>query len=392
MRLTNIPPPLSLHELALSSNAVDVAVEVIRTSKPRVFIGVLHHESVSLWEWDFTNALATPFLKWCSKTSFESPSSYLQQQVAFCGGNALALLLNNVNGSEVQILDLETGRTRKTLQFANDGFRGLVAQQANVRLETILLLKGTLVISASDLAQPANSLEVVQRLGLSPNSSPRVEVISLPSKSTQNKSDLPNGDLQDLNRVMFGLSDNGVLFANERVLARNCTSFLVTPAHLIFTTGQHLLKFVHMVGVDGKASDALKVAMLTTPLDIEVPPDTPELDERCRSIERGAKLVTVMPSIFALVMQMPRGNLETIYPRALVLVGIRQNIDEKRYKKAFLSCRSHRVDMNILHDHDPKEFIENIELFVDQIEKVEHIDLFMSQLRCVSPCHFLPIY
>lgn len=80
-------------------------------------------------------------------------------------------------------------------------------------------------------------------------------------------------------------------------------------------------------------------------------------------------------------MQMPRGNLETIYPRALVLAGIRQSISEKRYKKAFLACRSQRVDMNILHDHDPPKFIANINLFVDQVEKVEHIDLFLSQLR-----------
>lgn len=91
--------------------------------------------------------------------------------------------------------------------------------------------------------------------------------------------------------------------------------------------------------------------------------------------------MTVMPSVFALVMQMPRGNLETIYPRALVLPGIRNSIDRKKYKKAFLACRNQRVDMNILHDHSPQQFISNVESFIDQIQKVEHIDLFLSQLR-----------
>ena len=91
--------------------------------------------------------------------------------------------------------------------------------------------------------------------------------------------------------------------------------------------------------------------------------------------------MTVMPYSFALVMQMPRGNLETIYPRALVLVGIRTNINEKKYRKAFFACRNHRVDMNILHDHDPQQFISNVPLFLDQVQKVEHIDLFLSQLR-----------
>ena len=91
--------------------------------------------------------------------------------------------------------------------------------------------------------------------------------------------------------------------------------------------------------------------------------------------------MTVMPSIFALVLQMPRGNLETIYPRALVLAGIRDDIKEKNYKKAFLACRNQRVDMNILHDHNPQQFLANVGLFIDQVKKVEHIDLFLSQLR-----------
>jgi len=78
---------------------------------------------------------------------------------------------------------------------------------------------------------------------------------------------------------------------------------------------------------------------------------------------------------------MPRGNLETIYPRALVLAGIRDSIQAKKYKKAFLACRNHRVDMNILHDYNAEAFIADAELFVDQVGKSEYIDLFLSQLR-----------
>jgi elongator complex protein 1 len=51
--------------------------------------------------------------------------------------------------------------------------------------------------------------------------------------------------------VAFGLTKSGVLYANERMLVRNCTSFVVTSAHLIFTTTQHLLKFVHLTSPDG---------------------------------------------------------------------------------------------------------------------------------------------
>lgn len=112
-----------------------------------------------------------------------------------------------------------------------------------------------------------------------------------------------------------------------------------------------------------------------------MPLDEPQKDERCRSIERGAKIVTVMPSSYSVVLQMPRGNLETIYPRALVLAAIRRSIENEQYSDAFLACRNQRVDMNILHDHNPDKFLANVETIVGQIKRIEHIDLLLSQLR-----------
>lgn len=123
---------------------------------------------------------------------------------------------------------------------------------------------------------------------------------------------------------------------------------------------------------------------LTVHTEMEVPDDTPETDERCRSIERGSKLVSVIPSIFAVVLQAPRGNIETIYPRALVLAGIRTFIDQKKYRSAFLACRSQMVDLNILHDYAPEQFMENVGLFIDQVKKIEYIDDFISRLSYVD--------
>ncbi|RMX99264.1 hypothetical protein D0868_09634 [Hortaea werneckii] len=162
----------------------------------------------------------------------------------------------------------------------------------------------------------------------------------------------------------FSLSENGALRKQGKPLPIRCTSFVATSSHLIFTTTNHLLKFVHL------ADDE----------DLQIPPDEPEKDERCRNVERGAKIVTVIPSTFALILQMPRGNLETIYPRALVLAGVRNCIVNRDYKKAFMICRSHRVDMNILHDYAPEQFMQDIELFIKQVKKTEHIDLFLSSV------------
>jgi elongator complex protein 1 len=81
---------------------------------------------------------------------------------------------------------------------------------------------------------------------------------------------------------------------------------------------------------------------------------------------------------------MPRGNLETVYPRALVLAGVRRSIEARDYKKAFLACRNNRVDLNLLHDYAPSQLLECIELFVQQLKKIEHIDLVLSQLRYIT--------
>jgi len=162
----------------------------------------------------------------------------------------------------------------------------------------------------------------------------------------------------------FSSSESGILHRDGVPLPVRCTSFIATSTHLIFTTSNHLLKFVHLRDNE----------------ELQIPPDEPEKDERCRNIERGAKIVTVMPSTYALILQMPRGNLETVYPRALVLAGIRQSILVRDYRNAFLTCRTHRVDMNILHDYAPEQLMRDIELFLKQVKKVEYVDLFLSSL------------
>lgn len=116
-------------------------------------------------------------------------------------------------------------------------------------------------------------------------------------------------------------------------------------------------------------------------IELQVPEDDPEKDERCRNVERGSRLVTAIPTNMSIVLQMPRGNLETIFPRAMVVAGIRDLIEEKNYGRAFSYCRTQRVDMNILYDHKPEQFLSHVGLFLDQLEKVSYIDLFLSALQ-----------
>lgn len=46
-----------------------------------------------------------------------------------------------------------------------------------------------------------------------------------------------------------------------------------------------------------------------------------------RRVERGSRIVTVVPSAMSLVLQMPRGNLETVNPRPLVMEVVKKDLD-----------------------------------------------------------------
>lgn len=344
LRVANVPPPMAFSEVELQHNAVDVA---INRSANR--IAVLHADSVSVFTCNFA---AKPVVHPKFVESYAITTA-VTRQVAFIGDDQVAVLCSEAGSATdvVHQVDLEAGN----VSVPHDTPSKVAALFSRADHDSICFedVEG----SCFEVENLSDSDLKAQLLVKFPVYCPSVEVWR---------------DTEQM--ITFGLSANGTLYAlsntpgsaspQERLQVRNCTSFLVTPAHLIFTTTQHLLKFVHLhTG------------------DLEVPSDEPEKDERCRSIERGAKLVAVMPTSFSLVMQMPRGNLETIYPRALVLVGIRRSITEKSYKAAFFACRNHRVDMNILHDYAPKQFMASVLLFVKQLKKVEHVDLFLSQLR-----------
>lgn len=68
----------------------------------------------------------------------------------------------------------------------------------------------------------------------------------------------------------------------------------------------------------------------------------PEINDRtfnARSVERGARIVTV--SGFKVILQMPRGNIETLYPRLLMFKALREMLsaDPPSYHQAFRMVR-----------------------------------------------------
>ncbi|ORY11096.1 elongator complex protein 1 [Clohesyomyces aquaticus] len=340
LRVANTPPPMSLHQLVLEHKSIDVAVSM---SSNR--LAVLSESGIAVYALDMRKRpVPAPKLLWRSS----SLQGHQPRHVAFVGDEEIFALTDNWD-TEHGCLWKSEGQDFVPLgPIELPGHISSIMPSVDYQSIYVQFQDGSLYRVRQEALPDTLSI----RFGLVnkfPSFAPEVRVIN-----------------QDDQAIAFGLTKSGVLYANERILVRNCTSYIVTPAHLIFTTAPHLLKFVHLT---------------TNENDLEVPSDEPQKDERCRSIERGARLVTAIPTTYSVVLQMPRGNLETIYPRALVLAAIRRSIEAERYAEAFLACRSQRVDMNILHDHDPDGFMKNIENIARQIKRVDHIDLLLSQLR-----------
>ncbi|KAH8821188.1 elongator complex protein-like protein 1 [Xylogone sp. PMI_703] len=342
-KVANIPPPMALHEPSVASNIVDVTF-----SADGSLAAVLHQQGIALFKWDpsIPSSTTPVVLGQLIFEESELTSEWaVSQQICFSGANEVITLRTDQSHTFVTYysMDIQAGSIEKLRSTA-------IPVSAHFGMASFVeddLPHAFIQLSSGDIQSLTCDDHRLQSCSL-PFFMPWIELVA-------------DGE----NYTTFGMTNNGHLYANSRLLVKNCTSFIVTPAHLIFTTTSHLLKFVHITGV----------------ADLELPPDDPENDERCRSIERGARIVTAMPTALSLVLQMPRGNLETIWPRAMVVAGIRKLIDEKNYRKAFTHCRTQRVDMNILYDHVPEQFLANVPLFIDQLRKITYIDLFLSSLR-----------
>ncbi|KAL1584602.1 hypothetical protein WHR41_06996 [Cladosporium halotolerans] len=340
LRAANVPPPMAFDEVDLPSNAVDVAFSATGTE-----MVVLHETQVSFWRCDYS---AKPAKHAEHFKTVEIPEVDgripVTRQIVASPERQILITSSTTNEANTTIVAASIDSDDCVTLPATNAVRSIFARSDH---RQILCQSNDGGISIANITDGEISLDATEMM--LPTACPRVEVW--------------HGTEQE---ITVGLTASGVLHVLsdfKPLKIPGCTSFSLSPSHLIYTTSQQLLKFIHLHNGE-----------------LEVPPDEPEKDERCRNVERGAKLVTVMPSAYSLVLQMPRGNLETIYPRALVLAGIRSSINARDYKKAFNICRVQRVDMNILHDYAPQQFMQDIELFVKQVKKTEYIDLVLSSL------------
>ena len=177
-------------------------------------------------------------------------------------------------------------------------------------------------------------------------------------------------------RIIVGLSSRYRLYMDELLLSDNASSFVLSTSHeyLCFATigSRCQLRFLSLLELHSfdpfSGSDENYVRQGYQP----------------RSIERGARLVAVLPHQPTVVVQMPRGNIETVHPRALLLRHSVHLIEEGNFSDAFAMLRRHRVDLNLLVDLDPITFLNSSEEFLEQIVSIDHINLFIANLQNVD--------
>ncbi|KDQ06369.1 hypothetical protein BOTBODRAFT_622525 [Botryobasidium botryosum FD-172 SS1] len=360
-RLQNIPPPMFSYKIdfpSAPSSEMAVPIHVSFASGADVLAALYHKARVILWSLGTRGEgvggkIAKPSLMWDGICSQVVRAKQVSLWIG-SGGNAWRIaVLGKRSDSEYEVVEI--------IQM-HEGSTG-----SNV-LDLPISQKSRLVKSEGDGIFLVDDNGQLVRLRVDdglvqPTSSFPEYCFSVQSTAL---------GIQPIDkRLYFGLAASGKLYASDdslsaTTLSTSVNSFVLTPSYLIFVTNSHDAFFVLLLSIpmlisSAKASTAALV----------------ETWEK-RRVERGSRIVVAVPSAMSLVLQMPRGNLETINPRPLVLEIVKQDVDMGNYRKAFLACRKHRIDLNILVDHDPEAFMRRLPDFVEQIHEVDYINLFLS--------------
>ena len=226
-RHANVPPPMALFEFRIESSVVDVAF-----GRQNKSFAVLHHKGVDIFEWPVKNGRSLrPELK--LKIPFESaniPEYHVTLRICCSSAGKFRCMNYQDDLGHLQLgVDADLPDAHMSL-----------LDESNALIATSLYEDDDII---EGYAQDRNG--GLYRLSHSGNE-------KLP---IQFQTQLPFFEFAKVDDVMvgFGLSRNGHMYANSRLLAKNCTSFILTPSHLIFTTNNHFVKFVHISSsVDGK--------------------------------------------------------------------------------------------------------------------------------------------
>ncbi len=179
------------------------------------------------------------------------------------------------------------------------------------------------------------------------------------------------------------------------VVSKECTSYAVYEKFLTFTTRNHVLyclplernKTLPKSGDMPESKSLFRYLTESCTEGIEINtsweklPMLPEICGATRPIDRGSVIVSALKNDVRLILQAPRGNLETVSPRPIVQERVRNLGLRGEYGEAFRLSRQQRVDMNIMVDVDTDAFLSNVQQFVVQVGNPSHISVFLTYLK-----------
>jgi elongator complex protein 1 len=141
--------------------------------------------------------------------------------------------------------------------------------------------------------------------------------------------------------LLVGLAYSGKLScvlpgSQSALFSGNANSFAMASGFVVFSTTAHEAHFAP-VGMLVQYLKSLKeTEEFALPLENRTSPAQLSSDTwEKRRVERGSRIVTVVPSTMSLVLQMPRGNLETINPRPLVMEVVKSDLDSYVHRSFF---------------------------------------------------------
>ena len=199
-------------------------------------------------------------------------------------------------------------------------------------------------------------------------------MLTLPEVCTYFK--IISNEVDNNSRVIaLGLSSRYRLFCGEKLLVVGVNSFHVnfsletllyitvgTRPFLHFMSLSSLFRLDPMEGVDTIVQDSAEP----------------------RPLERGARLVASVSDVSKVIIQLPRGNLETFEPRPLTLMQARNLLENRNYLDCLVLLRKQRVNLNLIVDHNPQLFIDNIDQLVTGTVH-QNPDLLSLLISSLSP-------
>ena len=241
---------MAFEELECGNNIVDVAIA--NREPTLVMFAVLQQASILVFQWQLKAfPIPPPALIASLKNGIPTAkgvrdtSPPFWRQIVFSDTSDLFVLGEDLGESLLCHLRLEDQTLRPQDTFSKLSARELLSFPSVKPHSSYIVSKNGALAHVNDCL-PERQSSSERKL---PKESDVVWVTLL---DKYNETFQENPSRSSPAQVIFALTKNGFLYANDRCLANDCSSFVVTGAHLLFTTSQHLLKLVHLAKSEGR--------------------------------------------------------------------------------------------------------------------------------------------